>query len=85
MQQGGLKKISNRHRVDLSEWSKDGLESIKQLDVRKRLDDLKSSLKNSIHREKLLDVASSIGNMPAPHARFVGRTRKIPNGIWETQ
>lgn len=70
-----VKKISRRERIDLRPWYKEGANSLKNIDVKNRLDELKESLHHSIARMRR--IAKTPGNLPAPNARFVGREREM--------
>lgn len=77
-----VKKISTRQRIDLRPWYDEGTNSLKNQDVKKRLEELKSSLYKNIKRIKRLDEAE--GNLPAPNTKFVGRQtelKKLHDGV----
>jgi tetratricopeptide (TPR) repeat protein len=68
-------KISRRERIDLRPWNNEGVDSLKNIDVKNRLEELKKSLHNRLQRMRR--IAKAPGNLPAPNARFVGREREM--------
>jgi len=68
-------KISRRQRFDFRPWYHEGADSLKMIDVKKRLEELKNSLHSRIHRMRR--IARAPGNLPVPNARFVGREREM--------
>lgn len=68
-------KISRRQRFDFRPWYHEGADSLKRMDVKKRLEELKKALHSRIHRMRR--IAKAPGNLPAPNARFVGREREM--------
>jgi hypothetical protein len=70
-----LEKVSRRQRIDLRPWRDEGADSLKQLDVKKRLEELKESLRKRITRMRV--ISDVPGNLPAPNPRFVGREREM--------
>jgi tetratricopeptide (TPR) repeat protein len=70
-----VEKISRRERIDLRPWHDEGSGSLKNIDVKNRLEELKRSLHKRIIRMRR--IADAPGNLPAPNARFVGRGREM--------
>lgn len=70
-----LEKVSRRQRIDLRPWHDEGADSLKRLDVKKRLEELKESLRKRITRMRVISEVP--GNLPAPNPRFVGREREM--------
>lgn len=70
-----LEKISRRERIDLRPWYEDGENSLKDMNVRNHLEELKRSLHHRINRMRRIEKVP--GNLPAPNARFVGREREM--------
>jgi len=70
-----LEKVSRRQRIDLHHWYDEGVDSLKRLDVKKRLNELKESLRKRITRMRIISEVP--GNLPAPNPRFVGREREM--------
>ena len=70
-----LEKISRRERIDLRPWYEDGANSVRDLNVKNHLEELKRSLNHRINRMRR--IARAPGNLPAPNARFVGREREM--------
>ncbi|MEI6436730.1 MAG: toll/interleukin-1 receptor domain-containing protein, partial [Bacteroidota bacterium] len=70
-----LEKISRRQRFDFRPCFNEGEKSLKETEVRERLEELKISLNNRITRMRR--ISSALGNLPAPNARFVGREREM--------
>lgn len=70
-----IEKVSRRQRFDFRPWYNDGADSLKETDVKTRLEELKKSLHDRILRMRR--VANALGNLPAPNIRFVGREREM--------
>jgi tetratricopeptide (TPR) repeat protein len=70
-----LARVRRRNQVDLRPWYHEGVEALKQADVRQRLDDLERSLHTRLSRLRRLREAS--GNLPAHNPRFVGREAEM--------
>lgn len=70
-----LEKVSRRQRIDLHHWYDEGADSLKRQDVKKRLEELKESLRKRITRMRVISEVP--GNLPAPNPRFVGREREM--------
>jgi tetratricopeptide (TPR) repeat protein len=70
-----LARVRRRNQVDLRPWYYEGVEALKQTDVRRRLDDLEQSLHTRISRLRRLRNAP--GNLPAHNPRFVGREAEM--------
>ena len=70
-----LEKVSRRQRIDLRPWRDEGADSLKRIDVKKRLEELKESLRKRITRMRVISEVP--GNLPAPNPRFVGREREM--------
>jgi tetratricopeptide (TPR) repeat protein len=70
-----LEKVSRRQRIDLRPWRDEGADSLKRMDVKKRLEELKESLRKRITRMRVISEVP--GNLPAPNPRFVGREREM--------
>ncbi len=70
-----LEKVSRRQRIDLRPWYDEGADSLKRQDVKKRLEELKESLRKRITRMRVISEVP--GNLPAPNPRFVGREREM--------
>ena len=70
-----LEKVSRRQRFDFRPWYNDGADSLKETDVKNRLEELKKSLRERIQRMRR--IANAPGNLPAPNVRFVGREREM--------
>jgi len=73
--QAWLEKVSRRQRFDFRSWYKEGENSLKEKDVKDRLEELKISLNNRINR--IRRVTKSGGNLPSSNSRFVGREREM--------
>jgi len=70
-----LARVRRRNQVDLRPWYHEGVEALKQADVRTRLDDLERSLHTRLSR--LRRLRDSPGNLPAHNPRFVGREAEM--------
>jgi len=70
-----LARVRRRNQVDLRPWYHEGVEALKQADVRARLDDLERSLHTRLSRLRRLREAP--GNLPAHNSRFVGREAEM--------
>jgi hypothetical protein len=70
-----IEKLSRRQRFDFRPWYNDGADSLKETDVKTRLEELKKSLHDRIQRMRR--IANTLGNLPAPNARFVGREHEM--------
>ncbi len=70
-----LARVRRRNQVDLRPWYHEGIEALKQADVRTRLDDLERSLQARLSRLRRLREAP--GNLPAHNPRFVGREAEM--------
>lgn len=70
-----LEKVSRRQRIDLRPWYDEGADSLKREDVKRRLSELKESLRKRITRMRVISEVP--GNLPAPNPRFVGREREM--------
>lgn len=70
-----LERVSCRQRIDLRPWHDEGTDSLKRVDVKTRLEELRLSLHNRITRMRR--GANAFGNLPAPNPRFVGREREM--------
>jgi len=70
-----IEKVCRRQRFDFRPWYNEGADSLKETDVKNRLEELKISLSNRINRMRR--IANASGNLAAPNARFVGREREM--------
>lgn len=70
-----LNRISRRHRFDFRPWYSSGLDALKQEDVSKRLNELKTALNNRI--VAMRNCQKAIGNLSIPCTRFMGRHKEM--------
>jgi len=70
-----IDKVSRRQRFDFRPWYNDGAVSLKEADVKTRLEELKKSLHDRIMRMRR--VSNALGNLAAPNVRFVGREHEM--------